>query len=111
MAMFVDRDELRTAFENLTALPFPAHPDDIELADWVLELAEIDGHIAGLATGALGASRPQTIKSHAATSHLARLRDIRVVGDDECMYDACIVYAQAVERVESALNGGSRAGC
>ncbi len=104
--MFVDRDELRTAFENLAALPFPAHPDDIELSEWVLELAEIDGHIAGLATSALGASRPQAMRLDVAALHLARLHEIRVVGEDECIYDSCVVYAKAVERVETVLNGG-----
>ena len=105
MAIFVNRDELRTAFENLMALPFPGHPDDLELAGWVLDLAEIDGHVAGLATSALGASRPQTVSSNVAAPHLARLREIRVVGEDEVIYDGCVVYAQAVERVEQVLNG------
>ncbi|MFV0317737.1 MAG: hypothetical protein ACK5O2_12350 [Microthrixaceae bacterium] len=104
--MSTARNELAAAFDDLKRRRFPEHPDDPDLSDWVLELAQLDGHIAGLAVTALGpSSRSRSPESKAAAAHGRRLRAIRVVGDDELIYDECLAYVHALERVEAALSG------
>lgn len=103
--MAIDRDSLADALDELKGRPFPGHPDDPNLADWVLELTELDGHIAGLAIAALGSSRALPTESHDVAEHARRLADIRVVGDDERVYDDCLSYIEALKRVEDVLGG------
>jgi len=103
--MSIDRQALASAFDQLKAQPFPSHPDDSDLAEWVLDLTDLDGHIAGLAATALGSSREQSPASHEVADHARRLSEISVVGNDERIYEACISYVEALQRVEDALRG------
>jgi len=103
--MPIDRDALASAFDQLKSRPFPGHPDDPDLAEWVLELTELDGHIAGLAATALGSGLAQVLSVHEVADHARRLDDIRVVGDDEGIYEVCAAYVHALQRVEDALCG------
>ena len=105
--MAINRDALASMFEDLKGCPFPGHPDDPDLAEWVLELSELDGHIAGLAVTALGSSNPEAAHVHDVAHHAQRLREIGVVGADELIYQECVDYIQALLRVEDALGGQS----
>ena len=107
--MAPDLDALAAAFRELQRLPFPGHPHDSGLADWILELVELDGHLAGLATTVLGSGRRGTARSDHVLQHAEYLREIRVVGDDERIYGECTTYVDALARVERALNGSQQA--
>jgi hypothetical protein len=99
-------DQLQTAMDVLRRLDFPGHPNDPDLAEWILDLAELDGHLVGLASTALAsrASHSAT-RLDSASTHRARLHVIKVVGADKAIYDQCVAYAVALERVEAALAG------
>lgn len=71
----------------------------------MLDLAELDGHVAGLALTALGASRPTAFESREVAEHAARLRGIAVTRDDTAVYEDCVAYIEALQRVENALAG------
>lgn len=101
--MTKDLGALRAAWQELQALPFPEHPGDDLLASWVLELAELDGHIAGLARTALGSRGARTATSKELEAHGASLQEIAVTGDDLVTYNACVTYVSALQRVEHAL--------
>jgi len=45
--------ELEKAFKELEQMSFPKHPESDELSDWILELAELDGYIAGITSNAV----------------------------------------------------------
>ena len=98
------RDRLAQAWEHLVALPFPDHPDDPDLSDWLLDLAELDGHVAGLAKSALaGASVPSSPRPEV-DRHARLLDELRVVGDDEEIYLQCQIYVDALAGVAEALS-------
>ena len=103
--MLIDRHALDSALNQLQRRSFPGHPEDVELAGWILELAEIDGHIAGLAATVLGATRAEAVHLDDVASHAHRLTEIRVVGEDERVYDDCVAYLEVLRQVEQALNG------
>lgn len=105
MASRIDRAELSRAVEELKAMPFPGHPDDPDLAEWVLELTELDGHLVGLATTTLASSRAEPVHSTGAAQHEARLRQLGAVGDDEPVYDACRDYIDKLVEIEDLLAG------
>lgn len=105
--MAMDRDVLATAFDQLKGCSFPGHPDDPDLAEWVLELTELDGHIAGLAVTALASGNAQAADLRDVEDHAEWLREISVVGDDERIYQECLDYIAALGGVENALRGRS----
>lgn len=98
---------LSTALERVRGLPFPDHPDDLELAGWVLDLAEADAHLVGLAETVLGGGRPL----HGGVADLSelesRLAEIRVFGNDELILEHCRRYLTALRVVRDALQAAS----
>lgn len=105
MTRTIDRAALSEALEQLKELPFPDHPDDPDLAEWVLELAELDGHIVGLATTALGSARICPTESVAAAQHEALLSEMGAVGEDEAIYNDCRGYVRKLVVIEHLLSG------
>lgn len=105
MTREINRAALSEALDELKELPFPGHPDDPDLAAWVLELTELDGHLVGLATTALASSRARPLASVAASKHRDWLDQLGVVGDDEAIYDACRDYIHKLVEIEDVLAG------
>lgn len=105
MTRNIDRAALSEALEQLKQRPFPDHPDDPDLAEWVLELAELDGHIVGLATTALASARMGPTVSVAAVQHKALLSEMGAVGDDEAIYNDCCSYIRTLVVIEHLLSG------
>ena len=103
--MTINREALAAAWEDLKSLSFPEHPDDLDLAEWLLELTELDGYIAGLAVTALGSWPVAAMPGNTAAEHEGRLSELRVVGRDELVYEASVAYVSALVRVEAALAG------
>ena len=101
----IDRTALAEALDELTELPFPGHPDDPDLAEWVLELAELDGHLAGLATTALSAARMRPLDSSDAAHHQERLGQLGAVGTDEAIYEESRDRIHKLVQIEDLLAG------
>jgi hypothetical protein len=67
------REELRRAFEAFTRTPFPpAESDDDEIDELRADLAEYDGHIAGIISTLVGRGKPEVGGSTLARSILRR---------------------------------------
>jgi hypothetical protein len=97
-------DVVRTAVDDLKAEEFPDHPSSIELANWILDLVELDGHIAGKALSILGGVA--TVHHRGEAQALRKeLDSIGVVGDDEAIRDMCRAYIEKLERLDAALAG------
>jgi hypothetical protein len=105
MTRKINRAALSDALEALKELPFPGHPDDPDLAEWVLELTELDGHVVGLATSALSSARTDPVHSAAAAQHQEWLERMGAVGDDEATYDDCRDYIRKLVMIEDLLAG------
>lgn len=100
------RDEayeaLRGAFDRLRKTSFPDHPHDLDLAGWVLDLAEADAYVAGLADTVLAGGRP--VGPVAGLEDLkSRLTELRAVGEDEEILAQCVRYFAALRDVHAAL--------
>ena len=100
-----DRDLLQVAFEELVERPFPEHAAGDELASWLVDLLDVDGYLAGLATTALASSVGDRVESSAAAKHAARLRAIDPTDGDEAAYDQAARYIEALVALERALAG------
>jgi hypothetical protein len=97
---------LEQAFASLKSTAFPRHPADMDLADWILELAEIDGHYAGMATTVLATGRADPIRSEELEALQIWLDQLRVADeeDTEILKD-CHTYLARLFRVANALQG------
>lgn len=71
----------------------------------MLELAELDGHIVGLATTALASRRIGPMESGAAVQHEVLLSEMGVVGVDETIYYDCRNYIRKLVVIEELLSG------
>ncbi len=96
---------LSRALNDLMSAPFPQHPEDERLAEWILELAELDGHLAGLAHSALSARPARPLRSTAAINHATRLRDLSVADVDEPIWRQCRDYIARLQLIEEILAG------
>jgi hypothetical protein len=105
MSRDVDLAALSEALSDLKRLPFPGHPADPDLADWILELAELDGYLVGLATTAVASRRPEVVRSEEARHHEAVLNRMGAVGDDEPIYDDCRSFIGKLVVIERILTG------
>lgn len=108
MSRRVDQAALSLALEQLKGLPFPSHPNDPELAEWVLDLAELDGHFVGLAVSALASGGSALADSGECARHQERLAQLGVVGSDEEIYDCGRRYINRLRRIEDLLAGRVR---
>lgn len=102
--MTVDREAVSRALEDLKASSFPPSPEDPDLGDWIMELLEIDGHYAGLATTVDGSGRATPPTAHELDDLRDWLGHVRVAtpGDEEILAQ-CRSYFGALERLHAAL--------
>ena len=98
-----DLTQLAVALEQVKARAFPAAPRDADLADWILDLAELDGYLVGCAMSSISANDIRPVPSAAAVGHAARLAEMQVSGDDEAIYSECVSYIAALQRLEEEL--------
>ena len=96
-------DRLAQAWQDFVELPFPGHPDDPDLSDWVLDLAELDAHVAGLARSALSGGPVTAPPVGDIEQSARRLAALRVVGEDEEIYRQCQEYIESLAKVADAL--------
>lgn len=102
------RQDLSTAFDRLKTLPFPAvgSVDELgeELDDWISELAEVDGYIAGLAVSVLGGDSTQEGTEEVLKSMRKRLEAAEIVTEEDlAVKERCSVYLSALEAVAEHL--------
>lgn len=98
---------LKDAFENLKKIEFPEFSEDDQLADWMADLAEMDAYVAGIAIAVLGGhnEKQNNLKKNLVELR-NRLEDITKLPDeDKPIYNACIEYLNAIERVANFING------
>ena len=97
---------LHESFNALMHTPFPAFGDNDELADLVGELAEFDGHVAGVASTVLGGDGgaiPSSLAEHsgALRRRLAKMTDLS--SEDLEIVRAVRNYLDAIDWVIQAL--------
>lgn len=96
--------ELVSAWEALEPLPFPPHPQDDDLSNWLFDLLEADGFYAGVVSSVLSGASPSLPRENE-LSHLSlRLANLQVADPgDEKILEQCRTYFRAMERVHRAL--------
>ena len=97
--------DLSAAFERLKNLPFPEAGESDDLDDWISELAEVDGYVAGLAVSVLGGDttreRPETVLE-SMRQQLEAIED--VTKEDRTLKQQCSTYLSALEVVAGLLH-------
>ena len=97
---------LKTAFDKLLAVDFPEFAESDELADWMADLAELDGHVAGIATSIISGihfvdTSKLSLELYKLKKRLSMIDDIPE--EDKLIYDECIRYLQVIEEVVLAF--------
>ena len=96
---------LENAFEWLKRLPFPEFAEGEELGNWQANLAELDGHIAGIAATVLAgghtASSMLPRQVAALRQQLESMSDI--LEEDREILAECRKYLDALEEVVRSL--------
>lgn len=89
------------AFERLKQRPFPEFAESDALADWQADLAELDGHIAGIAVTILGGGRADTSSLIKQVGELReKLESISDIPDqDRGLFTDSKSYVDALEEV------------
>ena len=89
---------------RLKELTFPAKPGDTQLAEWILDLAELDGHYAGLATTALQGGAIHLREYHDLQDAVTRLASIHPTDPaDQSTIEHCKLYVLALKELAQAL--------
>ena len=95
---------LKKCFDELRGMNFPEPGESDELADWIGELAEFDGYIAGLATTALAGSAIKDIPKDEVENMKLRLVSIKDIPDEDMsVRSECVSYLDVLERLIAAL--------
>jgi hypothetical protein len=95
----------KAKLDHLKSLPFPAWAEDDALSDWQMELAELDGYVAGLASKAMGGENPDAnMVSHHVRQLRAGLEAIdNLPVEDRDIRTACETYLVALEDLAQSL--------
>ena len=103
----MELQEVRSAFKLLERLQFPPPPNDLELGDWIMDLLELDGFYAGVATSLLAGNAPShRPEKHELEDLKTSLENLRVIGEEDILILAqCRNYFQALARLHNALIG------
>ncbi len=97
-------NQLKGTIDSLKTVAFPDHPESDALDEWILELAEADGYIAGIAISVASGSDPTTFSVSGLDSLSNSLRDISVSNNtDDVTYSQCIRYLESLKVVRNAL--------
>ncbi len=95
---------IKQYFDDMQSVPFPDAGESDDLADWIADLAELDGHIAGLAATALGGFRVMSVPKNKMAEMKARLQAIdNIPPEDVIVREQCEAYFAALQRVAEAL--------
>ena len=99
------RQDLSAAFDRLKSLPFPEGGNGDDLDDWISDLAEVDGYVAGLAVSVLGGDTTQERPKKVLKSMRWRLEALEgVTEEDRTLKQTCSVYLSALEAVAELLH-------
>jgi hypothetical protein len=95
------------AYDELMKKTSPEFSENDNLSDWISDLAEIEGTVAGLAFSKLG-GRNKTIPN--LKKEILNLK-IRIEGlneefseDDQTIYSDCLSYFEIIERIANLLD-------
>jgi len=98
---------IKQALEQLDETEFPVFPEDDALSDWVGELAEFDGYVAGLAMSASGGAkvdvRQLSEQAKRFREAFAQLPTSYAVAEDNAIYSACNRYLELIEALVMAI--------
>jgi hypothetical protein len=92
---------LESTFQNLQALGFPEAGESDDLADWIAELSEFDGHVAGIATTIMADGNADTskLKDEAVKLRLRLIQITDIPNEDREGFENCKKYFFALEEV------------
>ena len=100
-------EDLKTAFEDLWNLKFPDPVETDDLADWIMELAEFDGYVAGIASTILKHGSTDTDTTNVGSKFEEfgeRLSKIRITADgDRSTYEECKNYLEVLRAVVNEI--------
>jgi len=97
---------LKDVFASLQILTFPSSAESDDLANWITELAEFDGYVAGIATMLLSRGDADTSSLEKQMGELmARLDGLHqcIPAEDTCIYDECKRYAATLKDVIKSI--------
>jgi len=96
---------LKDILEKMRRHPFPEFADNDELGEWMEELAEFDGHIAGLASSQLGGEVVDTSGlSEQMNDLFLQFEDIRGLSEkDSAIYNECSTYLKIIQGLVALL--------
>jgi len=92
---------------QLEITPFPEFPEDDTLSDWVAELAEFDGYVAGMAMTAKAGGEVNVRQLSEQAKHFsaafAQLPTTYSAPEDNEIYLACNLYLRLIENLVAAI--------
>jgi hypothetical protein len=96
---------LKVAYAAFRELPFPEFPHNEVLAEWLADLAEIDGYYAGLAESALSGRclEHELIELGSLNQRLAAINEEDLDKEDKKIYYECQAYLRALTGLRDAL--------
>jgi len=90
-------ERLRKLTDHHMQLPFPEHPDSEELAEWILDLAELDGQYLGIATSFLNQRKLYPLDFSDYNKKKNKLCSISVFSEnDKIIFDFCVCYIDSI---------------
>lgn len=97
--------ELSLALRQLNSTPFPGNADSDALANWIAELAEFDGYLAGAALSALAGDTKVYSDMKAQFDLLTSSipKKGMIAAQDEAIYGQCLEYIEAMRFVVHEL--------
>jgi hypothetical protein len=98
-------EKLHQLVDYHTQLPFPEHPDNDKLAEWILELSEFDGHYLGIANSFLNNKKSEKIDFSDFEKMNNRLTTIVSESDnDRIILDSCYKYMISIKNIIEEIN-------
>lgn len=98
-------EKLKALLDNHVSLPFPSHPDNDELSNWIIDLAELDGFYIGIALSALNAKKIKCVDLSDIEKVKNNLQNIFVTTEnDKKIAQACKVYVASIEKIIHEIN-------
>lgn len=84
------------------SLTFPQFPEDDQFAEWLSELAEVDGYYVGLASAGAREFQKKANMSFLADIETKLEKFAMLGGGDKLIYEKCKSYVQSLKEVVMA---------
>ena len=98
-------NKLKQLVDEHNQLPFPEHPSNDELSEWILELCELDAYFLGIANSILNSEKFVSYNLDDFYRMETELKNIFVdLDDDRIVLDACFLYMRSLRNIIFELN-------